>query len=165
MNAAIETAIVALYDEYVAKHAEGVKLAEAKAAIRDEVRNLVAGVERDVDVETDVTITAVLGATRGKRSRSLKRDLDYLLDGFGEEGAYVDPLLDQAYRLGDETGMDKALRNWTPDDLADLVVTRYRVAADATAAASELDRTVLRVASRMRAASAPTLGDVDWTEA
>lgn len=166
MSQTIEDAIVDLYDTYVREHGDdaGTKLVEVKHAIRGEVRDLIVGTERDVDAEADALISATLSSTRQKRSQSLKRQLDYLLDGFPEEGAFVDPLLDQAFRLGDETGVDKTLRNWTVEDLRNLTVTRYRNAADATKAAAELDSTVQRVVDRMIGTGSALVGAVPWVD-
>lgn len=165
MNEYIESSIVELYDEYVRRVADeaGVKVADAKAAIRDEVRALVATTERDIERETDALIKSTISTVRDKRSRSMKKNFEYLLDGMGEDGAYIDPLLDMAFGLGDEHGVDKALRNWTAEDIGNLTVTRYRVAAETTKAASEFDDTAQRVVGRMRADGAMTVGDVDWT--
>lgn len=160
-----DSTILHLYDEHVAKHPTGVKYAQARQAIRDDVRKLVAAAKRDVDVETDVLLSRVLGKSRADRSRGLKRNLDYLLDAFenSDDGAYIDPLLEQAYRLGDQAGTDKVLKNWTAEDLRNLVVTRYRIAADGTAAAAELDKTAQRIGERLQLAGVDRIGDVDWT--
>lgn len=165
MNEAIEARVIDLYDAYVRSIEDeaGVKVAEAKAAIRGEVANLVANTARDVDRETDALIDSTVTAVRAKRSKSMKKQLDYLLDGMTEEdGAYVDPMLDMAFGLGDEHGVDKALRTWTPEDFGNLTVTRYRVAAESTKAAAEFDATVQRVVARMKAAGALTVGAVHW---
>lgn len=41
-------------------------------------------------------------------------------------------------------------------------ITRFRVAADATAAVKEFDSTVQQVVNRMRVTGATHVGDVDW---
>jgi hypothetical protein len=154
--------IVDLYDEHVHDHPSGVKVAEAKAAILVAVADLVRARERDVMAEAELAMNAAINPERRRRSSSLKQNLEHLLAGFTEDGSYLDPLMAQAYSLGSEAGVDKALRNWTPDDFADLIVTRYRVAADSTTAAAEFDRTAQRVADRIRATGGGTVGDVDW---
>lgn len=166
MNEFIETSIVELYDEYVRRSGDesGVKVAEAKSAIRDEVKVLVATTERDVDRETDALIKETISTVRDRRSRSMKKHLEYLIEGMGdsEDGTYIDPLLDMAFSLGDEHGVDKALRNWTAEDISNLTVTRYRVAAESTKAASEFDETAQRIVARMRATGVLTVGGVPW---
>lgn len=160
----IEKRIVELYDEYVAtdKTTEGVKVSDAKIAIRDAVRRIVEASDRDVERETDLALDRSIAVERGRRSRSIKSQIDFLLDGFSEDGAYIDPMLDKAFSLGDTHGMDKALRNWTGDDLRNLVVTRYRVSADSTNAASELDHSTERLLEKMKIENAPTIGTVPW---
>lgn len=163
MNEFIETSVIELYDEHVQSRSdEGTKVAEAKLAIRDEVRLLVATTERDIDRETDDLLNSIIGSARSRRSRSMKKNLEHLLDGFDEGDTYIDPLLDMAFGLGDEHGVDKSLRFWTADDFANVVVTRFRVAAEVTEATAEFDRTVQRIVARMRGVGALTLGDVSW---
>lgn len=159
----LDVTILSLYDEEVARHTTGVKVAAARDAIRPEVRKLVAKGKRDLDLETDMLLDTVLRSARSDRSRSLKRDLEFLLDAFSEDEHYADPMLQQAYRLGDQAGIDKVLRHWTAEDFANLVVTRYRVAAESTAAAVALDKTTQRVLERMRVAGVAHVGDVDWS--
>jgi len=161
----IDKRVEALYDEYVREHSPdgGVKFAEAREGIRDEVVDLIRATERDVYAEAEALLNTSLGGLREKRSRGLKRQLEHLLDGFDEDGPYIDPILDMAFRLGDSAGVDKTLRFWTADDLRDLVVVRYRIAADGTEAAKELDKTANRVVDRMLIAGAHFMGDADWS--
>lgn len=156
--------IIALYDEYVRSVGGEVKSSEAMEAIRPQVVAMLADEPRDLDREAAQTLRESIAPVRGKRSRSLKENLDWFLDGFAEDGAYVDPLLDQAYGLGHERGLDKTLRFWTSEDFRNLVVTRYRVAADQTAAAKDIDGSVQRVVDRMQAQGATHFGDVAWGE-
>lgn len=164
MNEYIETSIVELYDEYAARVGDDVKVGDGKTAIRNEIRSLIATTDRDIERETDAAIDDAIGRMRSKRSRSMKKNLDYLLDGMTDpEGPYIDPMLGMAFSLGDERGVDKVLRNWTAEDFQNLIVTRYRVAADATEAAAEFDRTAAQIVLRMRAVGAQRVGDVHWT--
>lgn len=152
--------IVNLYDDYIRQAEDGVKVADAREAIRPDVMALLAGTERDLEGEATRLIEVTVRTARGKRSRSLRKQLEYILDGFEEDGTYVDPLLDQAYGLGDEHGIDKTLRYWQVEDFANLVVTRYRVAADATKAAREIDDVAQRCIDWMRMRGAIHFGDV-----
>lgn len=160
----IKSEVIDLYDQFVKENQgdEGVKVAEAKDGIREAVIEIIRATDRDIDAEADAVINATISSERGRRSRSLKKNLDYLIDGFSEEGTYVDPILDLAFSLGDEAGIDKTLREWTVEDFDYLTVTRYRVAAEATKASQEFDLAAQRVVSRMRAEGAHTVGDVNW---
>lgn len=156
--------IVSLYDEYVRHEGSEVKSSEAMSAIHPQVVDFLAQQERDLDSEADRLISHVVGRSRDSRRTSLKRDLEWLLDGaFDEDGAYLDPILDRAYGLGRVDGADKTLRNWTADDFDHLIKTHYRVAADQTAAAAAFDETAERIKERMLATGADTLGSVEWS--
>lgn len=162
MNEFIHSAIVDLYDGAIAADPAGGKIAEAKSAIRDEVLSLVATTDRDIQRETDLLLDSVITMERARRSRSMKKQLDYFLDYLEdpESGATVDPILDLAFSLGDQWGVDKTLRNWTADDFQNVAVTRYRVAAEVTEAAKEFDDTARRIVAAMRAAGVATLGGI-----
>lgn len=159
MNEDIPKLIMELYDQYVLDAGDEVKIAEARDAIRADVIDLLAATERDLDGEADRLIRATVDEGRDKRSRSLRANLEHILGGFEEDGAYIDPLMDKAYGLG-QYGTDKALRFWTTEDFQNLVVTRYRVAAEATKAASEIDNIASQCVDRMHAAGATTFGDL-----
>lgn len=152
--------ITALYDSYVLAAGDEVKISEAREGVRADVIQLLAGTDRDLEAEADRWIQTTITNLRRKRSASLREQLDYILDGFGEDGTYVDPLLDQAFSLGDVHGIDKALRYWQERDFRDLVVTRYRVAAETTKAASAIDDTAQRCIDRMHASGAETFGAI-----
>ncbi|QLQ11130.1 MAG: hypothetical protein HZY75_13105 [Nocardioidaceae bacterium] len=94
----------------------------------------------------------------------MKRQLEYLLDYFTdpENAITVDALLDTAFSVGDEHGIDKTLRNWTIEDLASVTTTRYRVSAEAVAASKAFDETASEIMRRMRLYGAQTLGQVPW---
>lgn len=167
MNESIDQAIIDLYDEAVRAHGEdAVKTAEAKAEIQQQVIELLADTERDLTREAQWATDRAVGPTRQRRSRSLRTQLGYLLDGLpdgsGDDGAYIDPLLSQAFPLGDAAGMDKELRYWKTDDFTSVVTTRYRNAAETTAAVSELDQATQRIIEKMRAAGVDVIGQVKW---
>jgi hypothetical protein len=159
----LESAVIAIYDEYLAAHPEGEKIAEVRNAIRDQVRELVEEGARDVEAEVDSALAVLNGVRRG-RAKNLRTELDYLLDAFSEDGAYVDPMLNQAYPLGTADGKDRTLRNWDAGDLQESVVTHYRKAAESTAAATAYDQSVQRTLERMRVHRAARLGDVPWAQ-
>lgn len=154
--------IINLYDGHVRDAGGEVKSSEAMEAILPQVADLIADDDRDINSEARSAIRAAVTPARSKRASSLKRDLDWIIDGFEEDGVYIDPLFDHAYGLGRADGADKTLRTWTMEDFQNLVVTRYRVAAESTKAAADLDDTVTRVVERMRVSRAEAFGDVTW---
>ena len=160
-NAAlIDFQIIDLYDFEVASHPDGAKLAETKAALVPAVKEILANTERNLDREAADAINRVINGERDSRSGRLRKDLEYFLDTMvdPENGCLIpDPILDLAFSLGTD-GTDKTLRNWTVEDLQNFTVTRYRVAAAATAAAAELDQIVARVIAVLRNTGATTIG-------
>ena len=156
--------IMSLYDEYVRDAGREVKSAEAMAAIRPQVVDMLAQQPRNLDAEADMLIRSHVTRKRDARRSALKRDLEALLDGaFGEDGIYVDPIMERSYGLGRADGADKTLRLWTVDDFRELARTHFRVAAEQTASAAEMDAVVERVVDRMQVAGALTVGDVHWS--
>jgi hypothetical protein len=114
----------------------------------------------DLVEEGRILFNEFIGAERKRRKESMREQVAYLLDAFeSEDGAYVDPILAQAYPLGD--GTDKALRYWNADDWGGARTTRYRKAAEATKAADLFDReTVDPMLDAMRSRNARTTGDL-----
>lgn len=160
----IQQQVLDLYDAEVAKHPEGIKVAEAIAAIDSDVRVLILASERDIDAEFRAHIAA-LNTVRATRSRHIKRDLDFILDYFIEpkDAALIpESRLDWAIRLGEQDGTDKLLCWWTPEDFINLVQYRRRKGEEVLEAAEELSETIDRVVSRLRSAGARHFGDVDW---
>lgn len=72
---------------------------------------------------------------RARRSQRLGEEVDYLLDGFKEDGTYVDPVLGQAHRVGD--GTDLVLRYWGRDEWLGWSYKRLKNAAEVSAAAKQ----------------------------
>jgi hypothetical protein len=86
---------------------------------------------------------------RTARKARLLQELDYIADA-SADGTILgntDPVFDQAYALGN--GSDKTLGLWTRDDFQFAIVTRYRKASEATAAATAFDMKVSRVQQLM----------------
>lgn len=164
MKEQLPVVVMDFYDEYVRSVDDpaGVKVSDVKMAIWDQVKALVSASDRDLDRETSALVNMSVTSERSKRSRSLPQHLDRLLNGIPEAGEYVDPMLDMAFGLGDEHGVDKTLRNWTAEDFYNLTVVRYRVAAETTKAASQFDEIAQQLVSRMRAMGAFTVGEVEW---
>lgn len=159
----LEEEIVALYDEEVARHPDGVKTAEAKKAIRERVAELLQDTPRDTEGEAQDRINRVVGLERDRRANRIKRDLDYVLDYLTnpDEAALIpDPLMDMAFRLGEADGSDKSLRNWTPEDFTFLGQQRVKAAKEAEEAAEALEATTLRVVYVMRDRGVNRFGDL-----
>lgn len=154
--------ILSLYDDYVATQPDGVKIAEIRDAIRNDVRGLLLAQERDVDREVEQLLVRVVGSERDRRSKSLRKQFEYLLDGINEDGAYIDPILNQAHRLGDAEGTDRLLRFWTSDNIRDVILIRYRIGSEALSAATEFDAWGTRLLTRMRLIGADSIGDA-WS--
>lgn len=97
---------------------------------------------------------------RDRRRQSLKKVIEYLRDSilYGGDGANIDPLLSQAFPLGD--GTDKTLGAWTPDDFRNASISRQKVAMEQVAAADEFDAVVEEFVSVMESRSAQSAADM-----
>lgn len=95
---------------------------------------------------------------RDRRRRGLKKVIEYLRDSllYGSDGANIDPLLSQAYPLGD--GTDKTLSAWTPTDYQNASLSRQKVAMDQVASADEFDAVVAEFVSVMESRGAGSTG-------
>lgn len=141
--------IIATYDEIVAAHADaGVRVEEARVEFMARYAEAVTSGAVSGQAFDDMEIGAILfdqvvRPARSQRRSSWKSNLGYLgsiLLGEEVDGDLVDPILNMAFPVGD--GSDKTLRLWSEEDWKQSVVSRYRNAADATAAAAEHDRLV-----------------------
>lgn len=160
--------IIDLYDSEVAAHPEGIKSGEVKSAIFDRVRELVAETDRDLDGETEAAINRAVDHERDRRSKSIARDLEYILDYFAnpDEAALIpDARMNLAIRLGTKDGADKTLRYWRIEDFIYWAQVRTRQAEEARDAAQIAEDIASRVVDRMQRAKARTFGDVNWSRA
>lgn len=84
----------------------------------------------------------IINAARDKRRRSLKKELEYLLDCLRDETilGVNDPRFNQAFPLG--TGADKTLGFWTITDWQTASEGRTIEAQDQTDSAAEFKRSV-----------------------
>ena len=73
-----------------------------------------------------------------------------------------DPALHLAYPLGTSDGRDKVLSLWTREDWRNASMTRYRNAAEVTAAAQIFEEQATIIADRMLSAGAGTTGELLW---
>lgn len=153
--------IDSLYDQHLREASGAVAISDLVDKCAIEVESYIAHEERDIPAEARAATRARFEHLRRRRSKSLRKDLAYLLD-FQENpedaAQSVAPLLDQGYKVGD--GTDKTLRYWTDEDLNTAVVTRYRESAAAVEAAKDFDETAQRARDALRARGADQLGQI-----
>lgn len=134
------------YDALVLDAGEdGVKISESRAAVTTALADAIrAGDVPGIGVDDYAhnTVTAVLAGVRDRRRASLPKLAELIRsvlagDALLDEQWY--PEVREAYALGTGDGVDKALIHWTADDWLYASITRYRKAAEATAAAAEFD--------------------------
>jgi hypothetical protein len=97
---------------------------------------------------------------RTARKARLLQELEYIVDS-AADGTILgteDPVFEQAYPLGNSS--DKTLGLWTRDDFQYAIVTRYRKASEATAAATEADMKMTQVQQLMVIHNATYLRDL-----
>lgn len=157
--------IILLYDETVEElSAEdpAVLLSDVREAMLPGVIDILEAADRDIEAEAQAWLTRVLDPERARRSRSLRRSLEYVLDCLS--GQTLDGLSDAelriAYPTGDSRGVDRILRHWRVKDLQEMAFARYRGAADAMKEAREIDAIVQDLVSSMSTANATTIGDL-----
>lgn len=98
---------------------------------------------------------------RDHRRASFRVSARYLVDAITDQTVLgeQDPVLDQAYPIGD--GTDKTLRYWNPEDWNTSRTIRYRQAAEHTRAAQEWDvQVVSPIVAAMRQCGARRTEDL-----
>jgi hypothetical protein len=95
---------------------------------------------------------------RARRANSLVNDLEYIVDGFKEDGTYMDPVLARSHRLGD--GTELVLRLWTAEQWDKWANARLRKAAEATAKALRERQLVDKLLELFDAKGATYTGDL-----
>lgn len=157
----LRTTVRNLLDETARRYPEGVKADELRSAIVGQVAGLLSDVERDLFADAEALIGQEQTKQRRSRRDRMGSDLAYILDGFAadDEGAYVDPLLEQAFPVGTEDGEVKTLRYWTAEDFDTSVRMAYRKAAEVTASAREHDESMTRAIHSMRARGVLRFGE------
>lgn len=148
-----------LLDEAASRHPEGIKADELRREVLDAVVDLLETVERDTVAEAEALLVSVGQSSRKARRNSMRDDIDFLIGGFTEDGAYVDPLLDLAYPIGTEDGQVKTLRHWTQDDFITSTRMAYRKAAEITASARDHDEAMTSAVLSMRARGVTRFGE------
>ena len=96
------------------------------------------------------------------RSSSLHRDMETITRAIGGETilGVDDPILYVAYPLGTDDGRDKVLALWTAEDWRSSAMTRYRGAAEVTAAAQIFDEQATLIARQITARNCITTGAI-----
>lgn len=132
------------YDRVVLEAGDdGMKPGEATELAADALAKAIRNEEIDaigVDEYADAVAARTIGGLRSRRRSSLTKAAQIVADilagvtTLGED----DPLLTEAYP-GSSEAIDKSLRFWTRDDWQTATMTRYRKAAEATAAAVTFD--------------------------
>jgi hypothetical protein len=150
--------ILELLDAETARHPDGAKTRDVQDAILDAVVDLLNDFERDTRAEAAELIRSVATDTRRVRRQVLRTSVDYYLDAFTEDGAYIDPVLDLAFPVGTTDGEVKTLRYWTEEDFHTSVRMTYRKAAEAAEAARLWDKTAERAVAYMRSHNRATFG-------
>lgn len=157
----LDEAIRELLDTEGRTHPDGGKSAEMEAAVLDDVLPLLDVLDEDPRERAAAIVHRVAIGTRRSRRKLLRENVDYVLDGLTDDGAYVDPLLDLLYPIGTPDGQVKTLRYWKREDFATSVQMGYRKAADATAAARRWDETAQRAIENMDATGRVHFGPRD----
>lgn len=158
--------VIFIYNEIVTTlsvDAPDVPLADIREAMFQPVRDLLEYRDRDLDREARDLIEKVIIPERDRRSRSLKKDIEYVIDaasGDVERSAFVEPMLALAFPTGDARGVDKLLRNRRTEDLQEMAMGRYRQAANAMKEAREMDDTAQQLVTLMRTHGAAVIGDL-----
>lgn len=162
MTSDLRQKVEQMLDEAAARYPEGVKADELRRLILPDVRLLLMDADRDLDAEAEALCVSVGQRSRRSRRDGMSKSLDYILDAFTEDeaGAYIDPMLDQAYPVGTEDGLVKTLRNWTVEDFDTSTRMAYRKAAEVTAAAREHDEALSRAVESMKLRGAARFGCV-----
>lgn len=157
----VRTAVRDLLDTTARQYPEGVKAEELRRAIVGQVAVMLSDVERDLFADAEQIIGQEQTKQRRSRRDRMGNDLTYVLDGFdaADDGAYVDPILEQAFPVGTEDGEVKTLRYWTAEDFDTSVRMAYRKAAEVTASAREHDESMTRAIRSMRARGVSRFGE------
>lgn len=93
----------------------------------------------------------VVKPARQSRKSSMIRDMETIVAALNDETilGLEDPILTLAFPLGTTDGRDKVLGLWNREDWRNASMTRYRNAAEVTAAAQEFEEQSSLIADRM----------------
>ncbi len=118
--------------------------------------------DEDLFAEGKGLFDRIIRPTRQQRKNSLQRDMEHITSALNGETILGDhdPALHLAYPLGTSDGRDKVLSLWTREDWRNAAMTRYRNAAEVTAAAQIFEEQATIISDRMLAAGAGTTGEL-----
>lgn len=156
--------LVPLYDEAVAAlgapTVEQAREAFCEQYVADVAAGRIARQEPSLRGEALSAWREVIEPERKKRRASFLMQIDLLSDSIlnPADGANIDPMMGLAFPVSD--GTDKTFSEWTPDDFGKAIVTRYRGAAEQTAAASEFDASANRLIQIMASRGVSRVGDL-----
>lgn len=153
-----DEALRELWDRETDKWPDGAKSADIENALLDEASELLGLVDIDVRGLAAGALHRVGAELRRTRRKSMRENIEYLLDGFAGNGVYMDPMLSLAYPLGTPDGQVKTLRNWTERDFVTSVQMAYRKASESVAAARAYDETIERAIHDMHARGVDRFG-------
>lgn len=149
--------MLACYERIVADAgSDGITVKEAKdiaaQAFEHAVRSgEVALPDLDLYAVGAANFDRIVRPQRQARKTALHRDMETITAALSDETilGFDDPILHVAYPLGTQDGRDKVLALWTPEDWRNAAMTRYRNAAEVTAAAQIFDDQATRIAEAM----------------
>ncbi|WP_415041428.1 hypothetical protein [Gordonia sp. (in: high G+C Gram-positive bacteria)] len=130
------------YEKIVAESDEGIAVKESRdraATAYEEAirRGELVRPDEDLYAEGLALYDRVVRPRRRGRTSALHNDVQTIVEALS--GATIlgadDPILNVAYPLGTPDGRDKVLAKWTAEDWRNATLTRYRNAAETTAAA------------------------------
>lgn len=145
------------YDRIVGERGtEGITQKEARdiAAQRYETAVRSGDIDReelDLYVEGGQLFDRIIKPLRQRRKTSLQTDMETIVAALNGETILgdEDPILHIPYPLGTQDGRDKVLNLWTREDWRSAAMTRYRNAAEVTAAAQIFDEQAATIVDRM----------------
>ncbi len=156
------------YGRIVAEHgSEGVTVKEARdiAAQRYEAAIRSGEIEAaapDLYTEGGQLFDRKIKPLRRRRTSTMQSNMETIRDALNDETILgdQDPILHLAYPLGAQDGRDKILALWTVEDWNAGSMTRYRNAAEVTAAAQIFDDLSTAIITAMRQRGATVTGDL-----
>ncbi|QRY43128.1 hypothetical protein JVX93_21530 [Mycolicibacterium boenickei] len=160
--------MLAAYDTVVAAAGDdGITLKDSQSQLAELYQAAVAAgeVERpedDLYAEGKSIFDRTVRPARQQRKTALHRDMEAISAALRNETVLgdADPALRLAYPLGTPDGRDKVLAYWTREDWRSAAMTRYRNAAEVTAAAQIFDEQATLIADRMLAMGVDTTGEL-----
>ena len=154
------------YDAIAAEYGtDGVTVKEARdlAAQRYEAAVQAGDIAReDIDLYAEGAnlFDRIIRPLRQRRKSALQNDMQTIVAALNDETILgsEDPILHVPFPLGTQDGRDKVLALWTREDWRTAAMTRYRNAAEVTAAAQIFDEQADLIVARMIQRGAVILG-------